>query len=461
MHTLSWKIAIFTGILVTVVVLALTTPLYWFTRNALEDQLAEQLQRNARLLAIQSDLEQIDLLQRYPAAAAWKDSLTAVYDERRALYSAESIYWLNEKGEIILLAGSSDQALLSTMIHQRQIRASLEGLTVTTPLFSDDAGNQYKSVFQAVQLPSGDTVILGMDASAAFLQETIRLRNRLITIGISVLIISITLAILLSNYLTVPLNRLIRFAREIGKGEKNSFSLQNRRDEIGFLGQTMQEMQSTLKRREKETKQLIASVAHEIRNPLAGMRVQAELLSEALPDDRQLRKHATSVLNEIAHLNNIVENFLAFARPIEGQLSCASLADLMQNAKLDVMRDFPDHQIEISGDGSARVHPGKIRQTFYNLLKNACENSPAEMPIRVSIRENSDCLQITFHNFGKSIPAEIQSQIFDAFFTTKAQGVGLGLSITRFILDQHGGTIELHSSDKNGTVFVICFPQKE
>jgi signal transduction histidine kinase len=153
-----------------------------------------------------------------------------------------------------------------------------------------------------------------------------------------------------------------------------------------------------------------------------------------------------------------VENFLTYAHPIEATLSEYSIKTLLIETITQVRREFPNHHIQINGDASVPVHSNKIRHAFFNLLKNACEASIENTPIIVTITTKTDWILISIKNQGEPIAADIQAQIFDIFFSTKSAGVGLGLSITKSVIEQHGGTIRLDHSDSNGTEFVIQLP---
>ncbi|HCK99568.1 MAG TPA: hypothetical protein DHW42_05610, partial [Candidatus Marinimicrobia bacterium] len=210
-----------------------------------------------------------------------------------------------------------------------------------------------------------------------------------------------------------------------------------------------------IKQREKDNKQLIASVAHEIRNPLAGMQVNAELLMEAAQNSAEVDTYSKAVAKEIKNLSNIVENFLAYAKPIEFTRAIYPLKPIFEEIRSNIKTDFPDHQILIQGNGNARVHPEKIKHAFFNILKNACESSAPNMEIVISVQSENEILSISILNQGPPIQANIQPQIFEAFFSTKSSGVGLGLSISKSIVEQHGGKILLARSDSSGTEFVI------
>jgi len=220
----------------------------------------------------------------------------------------------------------------------------------------------------------------------------------------------------------------------------------------------MENMRHEIDQREKDNKQLIASVAHEIRNPLAGMQVNAELLLETTRNMKEIHSYSKAVTKEIANLSNIVENFLAYARPIESTLTSQSISAIMEEIITNIQQDFPNHIIKIHGGGSATIHPGKIKHAFFNILKNAYESSAPNLEIVISIQSKNEMLSISILNQGPPIPVEVQSQIFEAFFSTKSSGVGLGLSISKSIVEQHGGRILLTRSDSSGTEFVIQLP---
>jgi len=455
---LSWKFAVITALLVSAAILIISIPTYWLTRNTLEDQLADHLQTNIEVIAGKLDPAIIALVCDYPGPTFLKDSLARSLSLTLPKFSANSIYLIDSQNKICLIVGNQVSALQSQMIHQPEIQKALKTGIACSPLFSDNAGKTYKSVFKAIGRTDHPAIILGLDANAQFLKHTEQLRRRMLSIGLIVLMISILAVMILSRTLTRPLSLLTKFAEDIGKGRAEPAILQKRQDEIGFLGKTMERMRHEIDQREKENKQLIASVAHEIRNPLAGMRVNAELLLEATQNMPDISNYSQAVANEINNLSNIIENFLTYAQPIEAVLTPYSIRSLIEEALNQIRQDFPKHHFRIEGDGIARLHPGKIKHAFFNLLKNACEATSKDEEILISILSQKQKISISILNQGIPIPPEVQPQIFDAFFSTKSAGVGLGLSITKSIVEQHGGRIKLAHSDAGGTEFVLELP---
>jgi len=457
-NRLSWKFAVITALLISAAILIISVPAYWLTRNTLEDQLADYLQTNIKVIAEKLDPAIVKLVCDYSGPTFLKDSLVQSLSAILPKFSANSIYLIDDQNKICLIVGDQTSALQSQMIHQPEIQKALQTGIACSPLFSDNTGKTYKSVFKVIGRTDRSAIILGLDADAQFLKYTEQLRRRMLSIGFIVLMISILAVMILSRTLTRPLSLLTKFAEDIGKGRAEPTILQKRQDEIGFLGKTMEHMRREVDQREKENKQLIASVAHEIRNPLAGMRVNAELLLEATQDMPDISNYSQAVANEINNLSNIVENFLTYAQPIEATLTSYSIRLLIEETLTQIRQDFPEHHFRIEGDGLALLHPGKIKHAFFNLLKNACEATPKDEEILISIKSRDQKTLISIFNKGTPIPVEVKPQIFDAFFSTKSAGVGLGLSITKSIVEQHGGRIKLARSDAGGTEFVLELP---
>ena len=457
-NRLAWKLTFVTGILVTMIVLCMSLPIYWLTRNTLEDQLADHLASNLTVISEIINHDLLGFIIRFPESRITRDSLESQVSNYLEKFSARAIYFLDPKSEILLAVGDRQKIARAVLIHKPEIERARKIGFSAAPLYKDTTGTSFKSSYKLLSLKNAPDIIIGIDADASFLKYTEILRRRIVITGAGVLLFSIILVMILAQTLTHPLRNLTEFARNIGRGRADPSFLQNRGDEIGFLGKTMETMRKEINKREKENKELIASVAHEIRNPLAGMQVNAELLLEATRNNKNLYDYSKAVTKEINNLSAIVEDFLAYARPIESTLELRSLRALIDETQRALKRDFPEHSFIIKGDIQVLIHPGKIVHAVSNLLKNACEATDPRNPVEITIAEQKSSAYISIKNSGEPIPAELQPQIFEAFFSTKGTGVGLGLSIAKSIVEQHGGTILLTHSDSDGTEFVIEIP---
>jgi two-component system sensor histidine kinase PilS (NtrC family) len=227
----------------------------------------------------------------------------------------------------------------------------------------------------------------------------------------------------------------------------------------------MVQMEEEVKRVEKMALlgRLAAGVAHEIRNPLASMSGSFQMLSADLKDDPDKKSLLEIIGREMGRLNNIVNDFLMFARPRPGRPARFDVSGAVQNN----LRLFA-HQIEtdenIQVDQS--IEPGlfawfdehQFEQIMWNLLRNAVEAMPDGGALSVEARANSHGVKVTVQDEGPGIDQADLSRIFDPFYTTKETGAGLGLSIVQSMAETGGGRITAKNRPGRGAAFTLWLP---
>lgn len=212
--------------------------------------------------------------------------------------------------------------------------------------------------------------------------------------------------------------------------------------------------------------ELAASIAHEVRNPLAGMKGALELLRRELTAKPGSLEVVDEVLAQIDRLSNLVRDLLSYARPrplIRSEFDLHEMLDRLVRYLEDQAETASVTVQRIYGPGTARLHadPALLEQVFSNLLQNAMQAMDEGGTLTVSTRLDGRNSVISFEDTGRGIAPDVLTQIFQPFFTTKHRGSGLGLSIVRKILDQHGARIDVQSRPGQGTVARVVLPLRE
>jgi len=211
--------------------------------------------------------------------------------------------------------------------------------------------------------------------------------------------------------------------------------------------------------------ELVAGVAHEVRNPLFGITTTLSALARSLEDRKTVQPFIDVVMTEVSRLNYLMEQLLEHSRPIrlDGDISALRIVieEVTEEFRLPASEKGVDLIVEYHDREGPRVDRRKMHGVFTNLFENALQHTSRGGQIRLAAtteRNGSAEVQIEVSDTGAGIAVENQHKVFEPFFTTRANGVGLGLAIVRKTIHDHGGTIALRSNGNSGTTFIIKLP---
>ncbi len=206
-----------------------------------------------------------------------------------------------------------------------------------------------------------------------------------------------------------------------------------------------------------ELGQMAASVAHEIRNPLTGIRAAAQLAT----DDPAVAPDCLAIVNKEAdRIDRLCEDFLVLARPLRLRREPATLAQAVEGAVFAAQADFRAQGITLEwapepNAPTLAIDIDRVRQAADNLVRNALQAAGSGGTVRVSVQGST----MTIEDDGAGMEPATLDRLFSPFFTTKPGGTGLGLCNVRRIVDAHGGTVRVESAPGRGTRFEIQFPR--
>jgi signal transduction histidine kinase len=319
-----------------------------------------------------------------------------------------------------------------------------------------------------------------------FLLSTISLRDPerhavLVVAGAGAVAICAVLIVALAYLIQRPMVELQEQIARVGNGEFDAeVSFAKRNDEIGDLGRNFNRMVQQLRESRDEIErlhqtqisraehlatlgELAAGLAHEIRNPLAGIAGVIEIVGRDLPTTSPARGVVKDVRLEIAQINRILTDLLETARPRVPEMRASDLNTTIEHAIMLVRQQVISKPITIdlqkSPDLPEVEHDSdQIHQVLLNLLLNAVQAIEAKGSVSVEIASRDNFAVVTVTDNGRGIPHEILPNIFRPFFTTKGNGTGLGLSLARRIVEEHRGRIEVSSEPLRGTTFRVFLP---
>jgi nitrogen fixation/metabolism regulation signal transduction histidine kinase len=346
--------------------------------------------------------------------------------------------------------------------------------------------NQYEHIGKLAYLAAytdlvnGDYLQTGYISIPRYLSQTEinakieQFLGAIIQIYLIIIILSIILVLIAGKQLAEPLHQLETKLKTMRLGGKNEKIEYKSKDEIGQLveqyNRTVDELEKSAQllmtsERESAWRTMARQVAHEINNPLTPMKLTIQQLQRTKQIDPEqfdvyFKKAANTLIEQIDNLSRIAGTFSQFARMPETRFTDVDIAGKLLSVinlfrhnfeNIHINYNGPENDIIVLGD------PEQIIQVFNNILKNATQSIKRgfEGKIDVTLAVREDTVVIRFTDNGTGIPEDIQQEIFKPNFTTKGAGMGLGLSISKNIIEHMGGNISFSTRENEGTTFEI------
>ena len=434
--------------------------IYERMRQAVETELGEKLLTIATLVAA-------DITEDQRRMLIAGGSRTAISVSRELSHSlrASGLYKLfvfDDLGRSLADAdGREPGETYAELEFEREALARVfAGHAVVSHLFTGRDGSVYKAAY--VPLPAHDEVQAGLAVmgSATFLDAIHEVRAGILAGALIGLVASILLAALMARSIVRPIQRLVTSADRIRAGDLETHVPDVGRDELGYLGRTLERMRGSVLARDRSLRAMLGGVAHEIRNPLGGIELFAGLLKRRVAGDEKATESADRILHEVRHLDVIIKDFLEYARPTEPTREQVAVSALVEEVRGVVagLLDERDVTLSLAGDAQMSVDSAQIRRVFINLIMNAAQAIEGGGTVAVHASANGPGAVVDVRDDGPGIPAESLEQVFEPFYTTRQQGSGLGLTIAKDLVERNGGTLLILESSAGGTTFRMQWP---
>ena len=366
-----------------------------------------------------------------------------------------------------------------TLLPTAGARASSERVALSARILLDAVDTLHLTPAERVALRHhlnqvSASVSLARRAETFLRYYTAGIAVMILLLGAGVLYASVNVAGHLSRQLSRPIDELVGWTQLIRRREPlpevGAGAAARGAPEFEALRQALRELAQTLavaRDRELEAERLRAfrevarRVAHEIKNPLTSMRIAIDQMLRSLDSADARAATAVQVLDaETDRLERLAREFADFGRLPEGPQSEVDLVELLEELGRTGVPDGVRVAVRANGTGQRMImgHYDPLRHAFANLLRNACEAMAGQGAIDVTVTGDGSGIAITIADHGPGIADDLRQRVFEPYFTTKADGTGLGLALVRQTLEAHRGTIALAGTPGGGATFVIVFP---
>jgi signal transduction histidine kinase len=437
-------------------------------RRTLEEEMGRRLGAAAAGAALQVLPEQIRGIRAgdegyltYARLRHLLDQARQQLDVRRVALIAADLSGRGDTDERIALGAQAHEFSADAF----ELQQAASSGTAAAPLFMGYDGRLYKRAYARVGSAGDVAGFVVVEASADYLASLARFRRWFVAAGGLGLCFIVLSTAVMARQLTRPLGRLADVADRIGRGELDTAVPIETRDEVGLLAARLDEMRLALRVRDERLQMMLAGIAHEIRNPLGGLELYAGLLRDSLAHEPERLAEIGRIEREIDYLENVVTDFLEYARRPRPELRPVPLLPLLEEVA-EVAAGGKEQgfrvSIEAAPDLVVKADRGQLRRAFINLVRNALHAAGSAgrvvLAARFELAGDRPEVGCEVRDSGAGVAELLREKIFEPFFTTGEKGTGLGLAFVREIVRDHGGEVTVDRAPEGGARFRFRVP---
>lgn len=300
-----------------------------------------------------------------------------------------------------------------------------------------------------------------------------KLQRALLIVGLGAIVFALIVSLIFANGLTRPIDELVKAAERLAQDDLDTPVPHARGDELGVLAREMDSMRSALKDARDELirserlstiGRMASSMTHDFRQPISAIHGFMQLMAmEGIPLEKR-KEYSKLVLRQIERMQGMINELLDFARgEVQLNLQTVSLETflrgIVENFEQEAKRKNIELVCECGFHGTMLVDPGRIERGIDNIVRNAMQAISNQGKITISTQPIGETVVISIADNGPGIPDEVRENLFVAFVTHgKREGTGLGLAVTKRVVDEHGGEVQVETELGVGTTFRLVLP---
>ncbi|RPI72011.1 MAG: sensor histidine kinase [Ignavibacteriales bacterium] len=451
------RIIITFSIIIIILVIVLSRVGYLFIKDLYLVQLQEQVNIVTHMIARQIEPAYNNLLELGSPTGSSEIFFRELIRRNLDPELHSEIFIFNDKLDVIIHSNpeftygeTEPNLLLNKMeIFNLEINSGAASLP-----FKGDDDNWYLWGFNRLS----ENHWLAVRESAVRFETLDQLSTLFWLIGLGGVIITIFAGWFMANAVVKPLDKLIKFSSDIGKGNFEITTPTSMHGEIKQLSDAMEKMKTDLSENQKEKENLLAQIAHEIRNPLGGIELLANLVKENNEIEVKDKEYLDSILKEVQGLKSLITSYLNYGRPIPVHPEWVNPEKIFLEIENIFKNRMNEKNIAFSIHNKLNkiyFDPAHLRNVLLNLVANSLDAVPENGKVSLLSETNSTAWTISVKDNGTGISEENLKKIFNPFFTTKKNGTGLGLAICKKLCKENKAELAANNMNGTGSVFTI------
>ena len=429
---------------------------YVLVKELYLEQISTNVKKTVQLTADQLNRTYIGFLDSDIITKSTKEYFTRFLSNERFDNIYSEIFIINENLKTIFHSNidkNVKQKEPRLLLNQPEIfNLQLNTAVVSLPFKGDDDKWYLWGFFRL-----SDKHWLVVKESANNFNEVENLSSILWYFGLIGILVSLVVGIFVANSITKPVRELVKFSDEIGLDNLSIGKPKKMKGELNILAQALDKMRKNIHNNQKEKEKILAQIAHEIRNPLGGIELLTNLISEKTEKDSDNYEYTQTILKEINELKKLINSYLNYSKPSKPVFEKVDINAVVEESVLLLKSEAANNQIEIVNkikNDSIKFDRTHLKNVLVNLIKNSIESINNTGNVTIKSYSENNTKYITISDDGKGIPNENLNKVFEPFFTTKSDGTGLGLATSKKYCEDNNAKLYIEQNGK-GCKFII------
>lgn len=449
-----YRIIITFTVVTALIILVIFRVSYYYVKSIYIIQAREQVEEITKINSTQIDKQYLEVLKTgytTPLVSKYFDD----FQKNNPGFEKRSILVFSPDYKVLINPSklkNNDEAKL-LFLNDAELTKLKPGEITSSYPFQDTRGKWFLWGFYKYD----DNLLLAIKEDAALFEKINLFETIAILVGCVLVLLSIITAVVLAKSIVHPINLLVKYSMDNFLGQYENPLPANLKGEISILANALEKMKLGIIKGQKDKEELLAQIAHEIRNPLGGIELLIGLVKEDATNDNS-KKYLVTVLDELNHLKGLITSFLNYSKPASVLPEWFFLPELAQVITNNFENKLKQKSIKVNYNfdfTSIFFDKHHLQQILINLVSNSIDAIENDGTISINSYISDNNWIVSVEDDGNGITTEKMKELFSPFFTTKKNGTGLGLAICKKLADANDAVLVINEVNKGFSISIV------